>query len=45
MAVIDASVYVALVNAGENEHAASWAWFERSRAAKESIVAPAILLA
>jgi predicted nucleic acid-binding protein len=44
MAVIDASVYVALVNAGEKAHASSWAWFEQAGATNESIVAPAILL-
>jgi predicted nucleic acid-binding protein len=45
MAVIDASVYVALVNAREREHASGWAWFEQARAADESVVAPVILLA
>ena len=59
MAVVDASVYVALVyrcskflvgqsalvNAGEKEHATSWAWFEKSRAANEPVLAPVILLA
>lgn len=45
MAVIDASVYVALINADEAEHAACWAWFERVRARGEAIAAPAILLA
>jgi predicted nucleic acid-binding protein len=45
MAVIDASVYAALVNAHEKEHASSWAWFEQARAAGESFVAPVILLA
>jgi predicted nucleic acid-binding protein len=45
MPVIDASVYVALINAHEAEHAASWAWFERIRARGEPIAAPAILLA
>ena len=44
MAVIDASVYIALVNAYEREHSSSWAWFEQARAADESIVAPVILL-
>jgi predicted nucleic acid-binding protein len=44
MAVIDASVYIALVNAHEQEHSSSWAWFEQARAADESIVAPVILL-
>ena len=45
MAVIDASVYIALVNAHEREHSSSWAWFEQSRAAGELVVAPVILLA
>lgn len=44
MAIIDASVYIALVNAREREHTASWAWFERAREADEPIVAPVILL-
>lgn len=44
MAVIDASVYIALVNAQEREHASSWAWFEQARATDEPIVAPVILL-
>jgi predicted nucleic acid-binding protein len=44
MAVIDASVYIALVNAHEREHASSWAWFDQTREAGESIVAPVILL-
>ena len=45
MAVIDASVYVALVNAQEQAHARSWAWLERAKAAGEPVVAPDILLA
>jgi predicted nucleic acid-binding protein len=45
MAVIDASVYIALVNAHETEHASSWAWFEQAKRAEESVVAPVILLA
>jgi predicted nucleic acid-binding protein len=44
MAVIDASVYITLVNAHEREHSSSWAWFDQARAADESIVAPVILL-
>ncbi len=44
MAVIDASVYIALVNAHESEHASSWAWFEQAQATDESVVAPVILL-
>ena len=45
MAVIDASVYIALVNAHEREHSSSWAWFEQARAADEVVVAPVIVLA
>ena len=45
MAVIDASVYVAMVNAHENQHSNSWAWFEHAQAAQEEISAPNILLA
>ena len=45
MAVIDASVYIALVNAQEREHASSWAWFEQAKVAGEPVVAPLILLA
>ena len=44
MAVIDASVYVALINAQERNHASSWAWFERAQAAQESVVAPVVVL-
>jgi predicted nucleic acid-binding protein len=45
VAVIDASVYVALINADEKDHTRCWAWFEGAKAAEEPIVAPAILLA
>ena len=45
MPVIDASVYIALMNAHEKEHASSWAWFEQARSAHESLAAPSILLA
>jgi predicted nucleic acid-binding protein len=45
MAVIDASVYVALINANESDHDSSWAWFQSAQSAQESILAPAILLA
>jgi predicted nucleic acid-binding protein len=45
MPVIDASVYMALVNAHERDHASSWAWFEQAKAAAELVVAPVILLA
>ena len=45
MAVIDASVYVALINTHEHEHGSSWAWFERAKTAREPVTAPTILLA
>ena len=45
MAVIDASVYIALVNAHERDHTSSWAWFEQAQAVGESVIAPVILLA
>lgn len=45
MAVIDASVYVALINAHEREHGSSWTWFEQAKAAQEVVVAPVVLLA
>jgi predicted nucleic acid-binding protein len=45
MAVIDASVYIALIHAHEPEHARSWTWFEQASTAMEPIRAPVILLA
>ena len=45
MAVIDASVYIALIHAHEPDHDRSWTWFERTIAAMEPIRAPVILLA
>ena len=44
MAIIDASVYVALINAHEKNHTSSWAWFEQAQAERERVVAPVILL-
>lgn len=44
MAIIDASVYVALINAHETHHARSWNWFQQARNAQEQISAPLILL-
>ena len=44
MQVIDASVYVTLINANEDAHARSWTWFEAAQVAREHIIAPAILL-
>jgi predicted nucleic acid-binding protein len=43
--VIDASVYVALINEQETAHASSWAWFQQASSAGEPIFAPVILLA
>lgn len=45
MPVIDASVYVALMNPNEAEHASCWAWFENAKGVQEEIAAPVILLA
>lgn len=45
MAVIDASVYMTLINAHEADHTRSWAWFEVAKSKKEPIVAPVILIA
>lgn len=45
MAVIDASVYVALINAKEKEHTNSWVWFEQAKKEQQTIAAPVILLA
>lgn len=45
MAVVDASVYVALINKNEAYHERSWAWFQQIQSTQEQIAAPAILLA
>ena len=45
MTVIDASVYVSLVNAHEEEHISSWSWFDDVRSRDERILAPTLLLA
>jgi len=45
MAVIDASVYIALIHAHEPDHVRSWTWFEHATKSEESIRAPVILLA
>jgi len=45
MTVIDASVYVALINAQEAAHARTWSWFEETQLALEPLAAPVILLA
>jgi len=45
MAILDASVYLALINSDESEHAASWRWFKQVQENRETISAPVILLA
>ncbi len=45
MAVLDASVYVALVNSREPAYARCWTWLEATLATGEPISAPSILLA
>jgi predicted nucleic acid-binding protein len=45
MAVVDASVYVALVNAHEPDHDRCLAWFEDAARSGEPILAPVVLLA
>ncbi len=45
MAVIDASLYVALMNTHEPHHARSWAWFKQVQVSQEKLSAPVILLA
>jgi len=45
MAVIDASVYLALVNAHERDYARSWTWLERAKGDREAVIAPVILIA
>jgi predicted nucleic acid-binding protein len=44
MPVIDASVYVALINANEKAHDRSWRWFQAAIEREEEIHAPAIIL-
>lgn len=45
MAIVDASVYVALINASESHHARSWGWFQQAKLTQEFLAAPVILLA
>ena len=45
MAVMDASVYIAMINSNETIHSSSWQWFEGAQKKHESICAPVILLA
>lgn len=44
MAVMDASVYIALINASEEGHVASWRWYLQAVRSGEPICAPAIIL-
>ena len=44
MAVVDASVYVSLINAHEEAHAESWAWLRAVFDGGEEIAAPTILV-
>ncbi len=44
MPVVDASVYVALINAHEESHAESWAWLRDLHSSGEEIAAPVILV-
>lgn len=45
MAIIDASVYVALMNEQEKAHVACWRWFEQAVAREQLLYSPAILVA
>jgi predicted nucleic acid-binding protein len=45
MPVIDASCYIALINADEPDHAATWAWYWQTRPIRQPLIAPSILLA
>jgi predicted nucleic acid-binding protein len=45
MSVIDASVYIALINRHESAHQSSWAWLQQIRAQKAPLAAPSILVA
>ena len=45
MAVMDASVYIALINSNEIMHSSSWQWLEGAQKEHERIYAPVILLA
>ena len=45
MAIVDASVYVAILNINEVRHQASVDWLHQARQSEEQILAPNILLA
>ena len=44
MAVVDASVYVSLINPLEDAHTESWAWLRNTLAGGEEIAAPVVLV-
>lgn len=44
MAILDASVYVALLRATEPAHEQSWGWVQQARQRGERLLAPALLL-
>jgi predicted nucleic acid-binding protein len=44
MPIVDASVYVSLINSHEDQHATSWRWFEQAQSRNEKLAAPVILL-
>jgi predicted nucleic acid-binding protein len=43
--VIDASLYIALINANDPDHPISWAWFRALRRTGQRLLAPVTLLA
>lgn len=45
MPVIDASLYITLINAHEERHASCWRWFERVQEEGSKVSSPVILLA
>lgn len=45
MIVLDASVYVAMINRHEPHHDVSWSWFAKVRELKETLIAPSIIVA
>lgn len=45
MAIIDASVYITLINAHEKRHTSCWRWFERAQEEGNTVLSPVILLA
>ncbi len=45
MPVIDASLYVSLINVSEEQHESSCVWYEYVQSKQEPLVAPVIILA